>query len=134
MCDNALVNDVMVDHLKILLDVFPGSSNQTRCFAHILNLVARCIMKQFDMPKKKNQQGDDNDDEEDAADLVAALDELEGELENEEGDMKENDGWEYDMRIEMSDEEVEELEKSVKPVRNVLSTKASRLFTAHVIR
>ena len=124
----------MVDHLKILLDVFPGSSNRTRCFAHILNLVARCIMKQFDTPKKKNQQGDDNDDEEDAADLVAALDELEGELENEEGDMEGNDGWEYDMRIEMSDEEVEELEKSVKPVRNVLSTKASRLFTAHVIR
>jgi hypothetical protein len=64
---------------------------------------------------------------------VAALDELEGELENEEGDMEGNDSWEYDIRTEMLEEEVEKLEKSVKPVRNVL-TKASQLFTAHVIR
>jgi len=120
-CDNASVNDVMIDHLKILLDVFPGSSNWTRCFAHILNLVAKCIMKQFDSPKKKDGD-DDNDDDEDAADLVAALDELEDELESGEDDIGNDDNdWEYDMRREMSAEEVEGLEKSVKPVRSVLT-------------
>jgi hypothetical protein len=110
----------MIDHLKILLDVFPGSSNRTQCFAHILNLVVKCIMKQFDSPKKKNSE--DNDDEEDALDLVAALDELDDELESGEDDIRNDDvNWEYDMRREMSAEEVEDLEKSVKPVRCVLT-------------
>ena len=52
-------------------------------------LVAKCIMKQFDSPKKKDSE--DNDDKED------------------------------DMHREMSAEEVEDLEKSVKPVRCVLT-------------
>ena len=111
----------MIDHLKILLDVFPGSSNRTRCFAHILNLVAKCIMKQFDSPKKKNSE--DDDDEEDAADFVAVLDELNDELESGEDDIGNDNGdWEYDdMHREMLAEEVEDLEKSVKPVRCVLT-------------
>ena len=112
----------MIDHLKILLDVFPGSSNRTRCFAHILNLVAKCIMKQFDSPKKKN--GKDDVDDGDAADLVAVLDELDDELENGEDDVGKDDdnlNWEYDMHREMSAEEVEDLEKSVKPVRCILT-------------
>ena len=110
----------MIDHLKILLDVFPGSSNQTQCFTHILNLVAKCIMKQFDSPKKKNSE--DDDDEEDAADFVAVLDELDDKLESGEDNIgNDNSDWEYDMHREMSAEEVEDLEKSVKPVRCILT-------------
>jgi hypothetical protein len=77
-------------------------------------------MKQFDSPKKKNSE--DDDDEEDALDLVAALDELDDELESEEDDIRNDDvNWEYDMHREMSAEEVKDLEKSVKPVRCVLT-------------
>ncbi|KAF8964442.1 hypothetical protein BDZ97DRAFT_1624243, partial [Flammula alnicola] len=47
-CDNASANNAMIDHLATLLAEFPGSANQTRCFTHILNLVAKCIMRQFD--------------------------------------------------------------------------------------
>lgn len=114
----------MIDHLAIILEAFPGSANRTRCFTHILNLVAKCIMKQFDAPKNKKNEADD-DDEEDAADpLGMALDELEDELE---GDGKDDDvNWEFDMRTEMSQEEVEALEDNVKPVRRVLA-KVSRL-------
>jgi len=109
----------MIDHLAILLEAFPGSANRTRCFTHILNLVAKCILKQFDAPKK--QKGDNNNmDEEDATDLQFALDELEDELEND-GVDEDINKWEYDMRIEMTEDEIEELEKSVKPVQRVLT-------------
>ena len=47
---------MMIDHLAILLEAFPRSANHTRCFTHILNLVAKCIMKQFDAPKKKKEK------------------------------------------------------------------------------
>ena len=109
-----------------LLQTFPGAANRTRCFTHILNLVAKCIMKQFDAPKKKKDAEDDdnNDDDIDAADLQVALDELEEELEDERID-KDGIG-EFDIRIELTEEEVEALEETVKPVRRVL-TKVSLL-------
>jgi hypothetical protein len=67
-------NDWMIDHLAVLLDKYPRSANRTRCFTHILNLVAKCIMKQFDAPKKKrNGEAGDDDKDEDADDLATAL-------------------------------------------------------------
>ncbi len=67
--------------MAALLQAFPGAANRTRCFAHILNLVAKCIMKQFDAPKKKKgaEVDDFDDNENDATDLQVALDELEDE-------------------------------------------------------
>ncbi|KAF9537612.1 hypothetical protein CPC08DRAFT_613930, partial [Agrocybe pediades] len=47
-CDNASNNDTMIEEMSTLLDHFPGAPNQTRCFTHILNLVAKTIIKQFD--------------------------------------------------------------------------------------
>jgi hypothetical protein len=107
--------------MATLLQTFPGAANRTRCFTHILNLVAKCTMKQFDAPKKKKgTDGDDFDDnDDDAADLQVALDALEDELED---DRVDKDGsWEYNIRIELTDEEVEELEETVQPVRRVLA-------------
>jgi hypothetical protein len=42
----------MVEHLATLVENFPGAPNQTRCFTHILNLVAKSILRQFDVAKK----------------------------------------------------------------------------------
>jgi len=42
----------MVKHLTTLVENFPGAANQTCCFTHILNLVAKSILCQFDMAKK----------------------------------------------------------------------------------
>jgi hypothetical protein len=73
-------------------------------------------MRQFDEPKKKSGETEDMEvDESDG--LAAALDDLEEELEDDEN---ERNSWDYDMRIGMTDEDVEELEESVKPVRRVL--------------
>ena len=109
----------MINHLATLLAAFPGSANRTRCFTHILNLVAKCIMKQFDAPKKKRHD-DEVDEDEDVADLQVALDELEGELEGDDIG-KDDDNWEFDMRIELTEKEIDELEETVKPVRHVLT-------------
>jgi hypothetical protein len=56
----------MINHLGVVVDAFPGPPNRTRCFTHILNLVAKCIMKQFDAPKKKKtgELGENEDHQE----------------------------------------------------------------------
>jgi hypothetical protein len=107
----------MINHLATLLAAFPGSSNHTRCFMHILNLVAKCIMKQFDTLKKKKHSDDDLDDtnEDDVTDLQVALDELEEELENDDFSEDTNE-WEFNMHIELTEEQINELEETLKPV------------------
>ena len=69
----------MIEELSKLIDEFPGAKNCTRCFTHILNLVAKCILKQFDVPKARAGVVLD--------DAAAALQDLAGEIEAEEADM-----------------------------------------------
>ncbi len=74
-CDNATSNDDMVDELEIMLPSFKGQHDRTRCFAHIINLVAKSLLKMFDPPKKTrgNEEAED-DTERDADDEVLAID------------------------------------------------------------
>ena len=51
--DSAYANKVMIDILADLIPGFPGAANHTRCFAHVLNLVVKSILKQFDVPKNR---------------------------------------------------------------------------------
>jgi len=68
-------------------------------------------MKQFDAPKKKTGGDASEIDDDVADDLAATFDELDEELEDEDGD-----DWEYNMRADMTNEDVEKLEENVKPV------------------
>jgi hypothetical protein len=43
----------MIQELANLLEHFPGPANQMRCFTHVLNLVVKSIIQQFDLPKIK---------------------------------------------------------------------------------
>jgi len=43
----------MIDELAELIDKFPGKANHMWCFMHILNLVCKNILRQFDVPKAK---------------------------------------------------------------------------------
>ncbi len=57
----------MLKELKTLLPSFRGAASQSRCFAHIVNLVVKSVMSQFDGCKKKSDimtypEGDDNGD------------------------------------------------------------------------
>ena len=50
----------MVNELKNHLDIFPGASNRTRCFNHIVNLIAKSVIWQFDTPKVKGNEAFDD--------------------------------------------------------------------------
>lgn len=119
VCDNATNNDVMVDELAKTIPSFRGERSRTRCFAHIINLVAKALLRQFDLPQKKADDALDEAAEElhrlaadiESEEMVAQADDAE--------DADDEDGWE-DMRQQMSPEEREELQKSVDPLRLVL--------------
>lgn len=125
----------MIEHLSTLVSDFPGAANQTRCFSHILNLVAKSILRQFDAPKKNTL----SEDLEDATDVLAeleleldesAVDKFESDNEDEEDITYYDDGDEDD-REGMSEEEVSELEKTLVPIRLMLakvSFKLSRCY------
>ena len=127
-CDNASNNDTMIAELANLLDSFPGPANQTRCFTHVLNLVVKSVIQQFDLPKSK---GDRilNDAAKELLSLAGNIEFEEDELmgrNGKEDDEEEDDnveGW-IDERMDMTDAELEVLDGSVEPVR-LLLTKVS---------
>ena len=46
-------NDAMIESLADIMSDFAGEANRARCLAHIVNLVVKIILHQFDIPKKK---------------------------------------------------------------------------------
>ena len=123
----------MIEHLAIRIDSFPSAANQTQCFTHILNLVAKSILHQFEAPKVKGGKVPDDA----AKELATIFHELDkgsngGHEEGGEGNDDENDNTidddedglpeEWDG---MSEEELASLEESVKPIWLVL-TKVSQ--------
>jgi hypothetical protein len=48
-CDNASPNDTMIDVLPDMIEGFPGAPNHTRCFNHVVALVAKRVVRQFDV-------------------------------------------------------------------------------------
>ena len=60
----------MIEHLAILIDSFPSAANQTQCFTHILNLIAKSILCQFEAPKAKGGKVLDDAARELAADAL----------------------------------------------------------------
>ena len=110
----------MVDKLAELVVAFPGAANCTRCFAHILNLVVRVILRQFDVPKAK-ADGALNAASQALVDLAGDIDMEEAEM-AEGGDDEDDDrdeGW-IDLLTGMSTEDREALETSVHPMQLVL--------------
>ena len=133
ICDNASNNDTMIEELANLLDDFLGPANQTRCFLHILNLVVKSIIRQFDLPKSKKML-DDSDADKDDPTLDAATMELlklAGDIDLEEwitmstsdDDLEATDddeeGW-VDEHDNMTEDDLKELVASVQPVQLLL--------------
>jgi hypothetical protein len=114
----------MIDHLSSIVEDFPGSANQTRCFSHTLNLSAKAILKQFDIPKAKSD-GVLDEATQALAELAEDLD-LEERVEQETREIEEDGGedeplhtWD-NFREGLADDEIRELEESVQPVRSML--------------
>ena len=98
-CDNASCNDTMIEELIDQIGEFPGEANRTRCFNHIVALVAVRVVRQFDVPKKHNMDGT-NDAENELRELAEGSDIKEAvsqtEWESTEGDDKDDvDGVEW---------------------------------------
>jgi len=115
----------MIEELAIQLNDFPGSASHVRCFAHILNLVVKSIMRQFDVPDKK--MGDVADE------ATRELHRLAGNIEREElmsqsgieqqGDVGSKDnveGW-VDERAKMDTKELMALDNAIQPVHFLLT-------------
>ncbi|KNE88916.1 hypothetical protein PSTG_17635 [Puccinia striiformis f. sp. tritici PST-78] len=88
--DNTANNGTMISELKKLKwKRFHGEAQWIRCFAHILNLVVKAILRPFGTPKKKAdsiQDLDDSDGEEEAQDLIDGFDGSDIESESEDED------------------------------------------------
>ena len=119
----------MIDTLAIVLPHFPGAVNCARCLAHIINLVSKIILHQFDAIAKKNKNYRTRKDK-----TVSALNEIEGlddltDLKNglDQRNMDEEDDEENESLMDeikeiervMSDE-IDEVVKQAKPVQCVL--------------
>ncbi len=116
----------MFEELVNLLNDFPGAANQTRCFTHVLNLVVKSIIKQFDIPGVQADKVLDDAVEELlklAGDIEAEEEVSECGKDGEDGEDDNFEGW-IDERETMSEEELEELDACVGPVR-LLLTKVS---------
>lgn len=90
-CDNAASNNMMVHELEILVDGFTGPTFHMCCFLHVVNLVAKSLICQFDVKNKKGEQewhaeGESDDYSQD----LKNLEELYKEIDD--GDMGDNAG------------------------------------------
>jgi len=106
------------------MEDFPGSANQTHCFSHTLNLSAKAILKQFDVPKAKSDRVLDEATQA-LAELAEDLD-LEERVEQEMREIEEDGGEDEPLhtrdnfREGLADDKIRELEESVQPVRLML--------------
>lgn len=117
----------MIVELSKSLPNFPGPANRSRCFTHVLNLVVKSIMRQFDVPKAQENGAMD----EAAKELAATLEdeELSSWASVTEGseDDDDVDGW-IDERDDMTEDERNDLIEDVEPVRLML-VKVSLYYT-----
>ena len=117
-CDNAKNNDVMIQELETLTPEFAGFASHTRCFLHIVNLVAKSMLRQFDAKKvtiKRDSEMAALADE--LAEEEAIADEIE---DNDDNEIDNEDGWIDEMNSQTDDERIK-LEDSMRPVRLALA-------------
>lgn len=115
----------MATELEDMLTKF-SPVNCTHCFAHILNLVAKSLLKQFDVKKDDKKEEDLNNDEQT---LLAMAGDIEQEemisaQEQDDADSKVEDdddleGWVDEVEA-LSAEEQENLNESIWPVKKML--------------
>lgn len=122
-CDNASNNNKMIDELHTLVAEFAGSPSHTRCFLHIINLIAKTLINQFDAKKatvdvdgELAKLGKELNEDEHLLDEIVLDDEDEdGEVEVEEN----TDKWVDEMEA-LNVEERIQLERSIRPVKLAL--------------
>jgi hypothetical protein len=121
----------MIDGISDLVESFPGDANRGWCFNHVIALVGKSAIRQFDVPKGQADAALDKAERE-LRDLAEGIDieeeTMQGQREvPDDDDGEENgDGW-VDEVAALSIADREELEANVRPIRLVL-VKVSHLF------
>ena len=118
-CDNASNNDAMVDELGETLTAFGGEAAHMQCFLHVVNLVTKSLIQQFDMHKmeadvalNENNQKIEPYKHEDGCNKLNDS--------NEDGLCDENDkGW-IDEVDRLSEDEQDKLTVAILPVKLAL--------------
>jgi hypothetical protein len=122
----------MIDHMATIIADFPGKANRVRCLAHIVNLVVKIILRQFDVSVTKEKEkpaADDNGEEldipeDDEEELVRVLDKEEKEMDEGNGTDDDEDDETLVRDVQMIEDAMEdmikEVSKAAKPVRQVL--------------
>jgi hypothetical protein len=111
----------MIDELSHLIPSYPGDASQARCFNHVVALVAKSVVRQFDVPKGQAEEALDEAERE-LREMAEGIDieddKTQYEWEASEDD-ENGDGW-IDEVAKLSIADREELEDSIRPVRLVL--------------
>ena len=126
----------MVTELDTALTHF-SLVNHTWCFAHILNLIAKSLLKQFDIKQDEGIKDDLNEGKQSLLALAENLEEeeliVEQENDSDDGDSKDDDnldGWVDEVEA-LTLEEHEDLNESIQPVKRMLVkvTKVLKVIT-----
>jgi hypothetical protein len=122
----------MINTLAKDLNHFPGAVNHTQCLAHIVNLVARAVLRQFDVLKgcddeaSENESGaeeevqstkDLDDEDDDDTGTVGELSELGQENERDDNNEK---GMNLAEVEQATREKVKDMAKVTEPLRHAL--------------
>ena len=111
----------MIDELETSIESFGGSETRTRCFDHIINLVARTMIKQFDVHHKLDEAAKELQDLAQGEDIEEAVTLAERDTEADEDDEMEQDNKDgTDERNVMSEGERKRLAESARPVKMML--------------
>lgn len=126
-CKNTSHNDTVTAELDHLLPTF-SPVNRTRCFSHVLNLIAKSFIRQFDIDWRSDnlkEEEDLNDEERSLLELAGSIGEEERTMaqEDDEDEVVEEDdsleGW-VDEVDALTDRERRNLGKLIGPVRRLL--------------
>ena len=138
-CDNASANNVMIDELEEMLAGFPGCGARSRCFCHIINLVAKALLRQFEPPKPKKGKKtnkneadlaeDDSDDpslDEWDKELRELMEDLDFDDELAQGQIDDDDEGMWDVNEEIDEASRADMRQRVRPVKTMLLKVSTR--------
>jgi hypothetical protein len=131
MADNASSNDTLTTELADLVAHFGGPTSRTRCFLHIINLVAKSLIKQFDLPKAKDVSTDAESLDSDMARDLSSEDEAtiaeNGDGDPDAEDVDNEDGLVDEMDL-LTAHERTALETNIRPIRLTLVKASLSLY------
>jgi hypothetical protein len=112
----------MIDDLPNRIVTFPGDENRAQCFNHVVALIAKGLIRQFDVPKGKADAALDEAERElnELAEGIGIEDEkMRAEWEGNDEDNEDNNGWVDEVACLLVADR-EELEANITPMRLVL--------------